>query len=80
MTKKNNQVNFRLDKGQIEPPDDAMVEIYKKMSPQERIKITSDMWESAWQQIFSVIRSLHPDWQTEQINKETIKRLAHENL
>jgi hypothetical protein len=80
MIKKNTQVNFRLDKGQIESPDEVMVEIYKKKSPQERIKIASDMWESARQQIFSVIRSLHPDWQTEQINKETIKRLAHENL
>ena len=78
--KKESKSNYRLDEGQIESPEDVMIEIYKKKSPQERIIIASDMWESARQQIFNVISSLHPDWQKQQINKETIKRLSHENL
>jgi hypothetical protein len=79
MTNKNKN-NFRLDKGQIECPDDVMVEVYRNKSPGERIKIASEMWESARQQIGAVIRSLHPDWHEGQIKKEIIKRLSHENL
>lgn len=75
--KNKENVKFRLDKIQIECPDDVMVEIYKKKSPAERIKIASGMWESARKQISAVIRSLHPDWKDDQINKEVIKRLSH---
>ena len=78
--KNNRKTNFRLDKGQIECPDDLMVAIYKKKTPMERIKIASGMWESARQQISAVLRSLHPDWKEDRINKEVIKRLSHENL
>ncbi|MCK5055529.1 MAG: hypothetical protein KAT34_02670 [Candidatus Aminicenantes bacterium] len=74
------EINFRLDKGQIECLDDVMIEVYRNKSPMERIKIASEMWESARQQISAILRSLHPDWQEVQINKEVIKRLSHENL
>ena len=50
--------NFKLDKRQIECPDDAM-------------------WDSAWQQLNAVLRSLHPDWNNDAINKEIIRRLSH---
>jgi hypothetical protein len=73
--KNEKKINFRLDKLQIECPDDVMVEIYKKKTPAERIKIASGMWESARKQISAVIRSLHPDWKDDQVNKEVIKRL-----
>ncbi|MCP5102511.1 MAG: hypothetical protein GY950_03990 [bacterium] len=69
--------NFRLDNRQIECLDDAMVEIYRKKTPVERIKIASDMWDSAWLQLDAVLRSLHPDWDNDSINKEIIRRLAH---
>lgn len=67
-------------KDRIEYPDDAMVAIYKKKSPVERIKIASGMWESAWQQISAVLHSQHPGWSKDKINKEVIRRLSHENL
>ena len=75
--KNEEKINSRLDKDRIECPDDVMVEIYKKKSPAERIKIASGMWESARKQISAVIRSLHPDWKDDQVNKEVIKRLSH---
>jgi len=74
------EFNFRLDKGQIECPDDVMVEIYRKKTPMERIKIASDMWVSAWQQLNAIIRSMHPDWDNHAINKEIIRRLSNESL
>ncbi len=70
-------LNIRLDPGQIECPDEAMVKVYKQLSPMERIKIASDMWDSAWQQTDAILRSLHPDWSEERIKKEIIRRLAH---
>ena len=80
--RKKNQLNFRLDPGQIECMDDEMVKVYQKMSPMERIKIGSDMYDSAWQQINAILRSMHSDWSDEAINKEIIKRLTSysENL
>jgi len=80
MTGKKNENNFRLDEGQIECPDDEMIAVYRKKSPMERIKIASEMWESARLQIGAVLRSQHPDWQEARVNKEVIKRLSHENL
>jgi Rv0078B-related antitoxin len=77
----NNRLNNRLNPKQIECMDDEMVTIYKQKSPMERIKIGSDMYDSAWLQINAVLRSMHPDWSDEAINKEIIKRLSHnENL
>ncbi len=69
--------NFKLENRQIECLDDAMVEIYKKKTPIERIKIASDMWDSAWMQIDAVLSSLHPEWEKSKINKEIIRRLTH---
>ena len=80
MTGKKEKNNFRLDKGQIECPDDVMIAVYRKKSPMERIKIASEMWESARLQISAVLRSQHPDWKAVRINKEVVKRLSHENL
>lgn len=74
---KKKEFHFKLDNRQIECPDDAMVEIYRKKTPMERIKIASDMWDSARQQLNAVLRSLHPDWNNDTINKEIIKRLSH---
>ncbi len=75
------EFNFKLDNRQIECLDDAMVEIYRKKTPIERIKIASDMWDSAWLQLDAILHSRHPDWDKDTINKEIIKRLApHESL
>jgi hypothetical protein len=74
------ELNVRLSKGRIECPDDAMVVIYRKKSPVERIKIASGMWESARLQISAVLRSQHHGWSEDKINKEVIKRLSNENL
>ena len=71
------EFSFKLDNKQIECLDDTMVEIYRKKTPMERIKIASDMWDSAWMQLEAVLRSLHPNWENSSINKEIIRRLTH---
>jgi len=72
---------FRLDPDQIELLDKEMVEVYRQKTPMERIKIASDMWDSAWMQISTMLRSIHPEWEEEVLKKEVIRRLTHnENL
>ncbi len=78
MTKKQNIPERQLDPRRIECMDDAMVAVYKKKSPEERIKIVSEMYESARLQISDFVRHHHPDWSSQQIQKEVIKRLANE--
>lgn len=74
------KLNTRLDKSRIECPDGAMVAIYRKKSPVERVKIASGMWESARLQISAVLHSQHPGWSEDKINKEVIRRLSNENI
>ena len=61
-------------------PDPVMVEVLRKKTPQERVKIASDMWDSAMEQISAVVRSLHPAWDKEKVRKEVIRRLTHESI
>ena len=69
-----NQLTIRLDPEQIECPDDEMVKIYQQKSPMERVKITSDMYDSAWSQVNAVLRAMHPDWDDEESMKDAISR------
>ncbi len=73
-----NKIEFRLDNGQIECIDDTMAEVYKQKSPAERIKIASDMRQSARRLLNDSIRAFHPEWPEEKIQKEITGRLSHE--
>lgn len=68
---------MRLDDGQIEVVDDDMAAILKKKSPAERLKCAFDMWHSAKIQLSLYIKSLHPEWDEERIQKEVLRRLSH---
>lgn len=68
---------YRLDDGQIEVVDDIVAEILKKKSPAERLKIGLGMWHSARVQLLSNIKSLHPAWDKEKIQREAARRLSH---
>lgn len=68
---------MRLDDGQIEVVDDVMAEIYKKRLPMERLQIAFGLWRSARLQLFNCIRSLHPGWDEEHIQREVVRRISH---
>jgi hypothetical protein len=68
---------MRLDRGQIEVLDEAMAEIFRQKTPAERIKIGFDIWISAHQMLMTHLKSTHPDWNTEQIQKEVARRFLH---
>ena len=76
----NKQISTHKDKvklNQIEVVDDTMCEILRQKSSLERLKIAFGLWRSAQKQLFTYIRSLHPDWDEGRINKEVVKRISH---
>lgn len=48
-------------------PDDAMVEVFPKMTPVQRLMVANKMWVAARKAIECMLRSDHPDWDDEQI-------------
>ena len=71
------QKSLKIEFAQIEAVDDVMCEILRQKSSLERLKIAFGLWRSARKQLFSYIRSLHPDWDEKRISKEVAKRISH---
>ena len=57
--------------------DDAMADILRQKSPLERLQIAGRMWKSARVMLRGSIRTFHPDWTEEQVNRELIRRISH---
>ena len=71
------KIKWRLDDGQIEVVDDVVAEILRKKTPAERLKQAFGMWHSARIQLTYFVKSLHPEWEEKQIQKEVARRLSH---
>ena len=67
---------MRLDRGQIEVVDDRMAEVFKRKTPAERIKIGFSLWTSAHNMLMAHLRTSHPDWSAEEVEREVARRLA----
>jgi hypothetical protein len=66
----------RLESRQIESVDEAMVEIYKKKTPSERLQIAFGLWRSAKILLFNNLRSLHPEWDDDRLRSEVTRRVS----
>jgi hypothetical protein len=71
------QKSLKIEFDQIEAVDDVMCEILRQKSSLERLKIAFGLWRSARKQLFSYIRSLHPEWDEKRIKMEVAKRISH---
>ncbi len=71
------KIRWRLDPGQIEVVNDTIAVILKGKTPAERLKQAFDMWHSAGVQLFYYLKSLHPEWDEDRIQKEVVRRLSH---
>jgi len=71
---------MRLDRGQIEAVDDAMAEVLRHKTPAERIRIGFNIWLSAQKMLMVHLKSIHPDWNTKQVQTEVARRLSHGTL
>lgn len=67
---------MRLDEGQIELMDAAMVEVYRQKTPAQRIAICDSMWRFAEQVTRAGIRNQYPEWSHEQVEQEAVRRLS----
>ena len=68
---------MRLDSMRIESVDEAMIEIYKKKTPAQRLQIAFGLWRSAKIMILNQLRSLHPDWDEKRLQTEVARRISH---
>jgi len=67
----------RMEPGRIEMVDDQMAQILREKSPAERIEIGFKIWTSARKMLTAHLKSIHPEWDDQQISHEVAKRLSH---
>lgn len=60
----------------IERMDPEMVEVLRRKSGAERLAIAFGMFRSARRMIASQLRSEHPDWDEEAVEREVARRIA----
>jgi len=61
----------------IESPDDAMVAIYKKKTPGERLRVAFGLWTSTRIMLEGILRAQRPDWDDQRVRAEVARRMSH---
>jgi len=61
----------------VELMDDDMVRVFSAMSGAERLAVAFAMAESARAMLVAHLRSQHPNWDEEEIDREAARRLSH---
>ena len=69
-----------LDSSRIEVPDDAVVEVLRRLTPGERLVIANRMWVSARKTVEFIVRQAHPDWNEQQVRQEVARRMLGPRL
>ena len=57
--------------------DDDMARVLRAKTGAERLQIASDMFSSVRRMMVSHLRTEHPDWTEEQIQREVSRRISH---
>jgi len=68
-------MKWRLDRGQIEVLDDAMVDVLRRKTPAERIEMIAAAHRTARHLIEAGIRQRNPEWDEQQVQAESLRRL-----
>ena len=68
---------YRLDKGQIEVVDDQVAAIMKTKSGPERLRMVWDAWTFFGKRITAHLKSTHPEWTEEEIQREIVRRVSY---
>ncbi len=61
----------------LEVVEEEMARILRQKTPAERLSIAFGLWRSARLMLVSMLRSLHPDWDEERVQREVARRLSH---
>lgn len=62
---------------EFEVMDEAMAEILRGKTEVERLRIAAGMYQSARVILRGAIRTEHPDWDVDQVNREIARRISH---
>jgi hypothetical protein len=57
--------------------DDAMAEVLRRKTDEERLAITLSLWRRARDLIRADVRAAHPDWDEDQVNRAVAWRMSH---
>jgi hypothetical protein len=68
---------MRLDDGQIEVMDSAMAEVLRGKTPAQRLHIGFALRTSAKHMLTAHLSAEHPDWTSERLSQEVVRRLSH---
>ena len=68
-------MRWRLDKGQIEVPDEAVVEALRHKTIAERVEMALAANRLVRLRIEGHLRTLHPDWDDQRIQAEVARRM-----
>jgi len=61
----------------IEVIDEVYAEVLRQKSPAEKLAMADDLWRFARNMISANLKSQHPDWTEEKVQRETALRLSH---
>jgi hypothetical protein len=61
----------------FEMVDDAMADILRRKTEAERLAIANGLWKMAQRIVQAQLRTDHPDWTAEPINRQTARRMSH---
>jgi hypothetical protein len=59
----------------IEVIDDQMSQIYRRMTPAQRLAGAHRMWCSARRRLEAQLMDAHPEWRRDQLNSEIRRRM-----
>ena len=57
--------------------DDDMARVLRAKTGAERLQIASDMFSAVRRMMASHLRTEHPDWTEEQVQREVSRRISH---
>jgi hypothetical protein len=66
-----------IDPRNLEVVDDEMAQVFRAMTGAQRLKIASDLFQSARGMIASQLAAEHPDWGEQRLQEEVARRLSH---
>jgi hypothetical protein len=70
MAKSQHHTFFMLPAEQLAP---EQIKIYRKMTPEQRLKVAEQLYWSARNWKAAGVRMLHPDWSKEQVEREVTR-------
>ena len=54
-----------------------MADVYRRMTPDQRLAVAHGMWRYARQRIEAAVRWQHPDWDEPSVGREVSQRLLN---